>query len=690
MHIIRSCIFRVLLGVAATACGGADGSAPPAAPNPAITQVSVSGASSLYEGQTATMHAAAMTAAGTVVTTASFTWSSTDPSVAAIVAGTVTALKAGTATITATSGSASGSIGITVTLVPVHTLTLAPTLVQLTVGQAIQFTVVTKDSAGTTLANRAVSWSSSNTTVATLTATGLATAMSPGTTTIAATSEGKTSTAVLTVKAPAPVASTTVILAADRIVSGATSEIASATLRDVDGNTLAGRTVTWSSSNPSVATVDSAGRINALAPGAATISASSEGKSATASITVEPRSQYESISNSDWDFLLSAQDDRSPVWNSVRQGWVPRSTDAREQIVIDETFTVPAGQSVQWDNKIVWVRPKSRRNIAILGKLTIHNSLVLWDQTEHQQCRFDVQQGGSLIAQNSYAFSSNQFWVNWDYDDGATVSFDHFQGHVWTSITGGAVRYTAVNASTVWMSFWGGTKNSNVTVSDASSLYFELLLPAGTFSLTLPRKLAWQNWTLPTIWPGTSVTTTNSFVKGRDVTLNNGTHLTVSDAPDGFSLGWGISGSSGAYVDCELRDLGSPGDATGVLYASKTWNLPCTNSSLTVINSRLMNAFPFTNGNVHLRVYTSYLVDTRNYGGGATYEVYNSSIGLLSATAGGRMYVENSTLQQDIQVNGSGSTIYTYGLRTTSGSAPVVYQESGGKYVVLTLPGPPW
>jgi hypothetical protein len=103
-----------------------------------------------------------------------------------------------------------------------------------------------------------------------------------------------------------------------------------------------------------------------------------------------------------------------------------------------------------------------------------------------------------------------------------------------------------------------------------------------------------------------------------------------------------------------------------------------------------MNAFPFTNGNVHLRVYTSYLVDTRNYGGGATYEVYNSSIGLLSATAGGRMYVENSTLQQDIQVNGSGSTIYTYGLRTTSGSAPVVYQESGGKYVVLTLPGPPW
>lgn len=686
----RSYAFLLLVAIAAAACGAADGSSSPADPTPTIAQVSVSGTSALYEGQTATMHATATTTSGVVVTTASFTWSSSDAAVATVVSGTVTALKAGTATISAQSRGAAGSIAVTVTRVPVSAVTIVPTSPSLEVGQTIQLTAETKDSGGATLANRVVSWASSNSAIATVAVTGLVTAVSPGTATIEATSEGKSSTAVLTVLAPAPVASIGVILAADRIVSGAGSEVASARMRDSVGNTLNGRAATWSSSNPAVVTVDSAGRLTALAPGTATISASAEGKSATASLTVEPRSQYESISNSDWDFLLTANDDRSPVWSTARQGWVPRPSDTREQIVIDQSFTVPAGQSVEWDNKIVWIRPTARSDIVILGALTAHNSLLLWDQTEHQQCRFDVQRGGSLALQNSYAFPSNQFWVNWNYDDGATVSLDHFQGHIWTAITGGSVRYTAVNASTVWMSIWGGTRNSNVTVSDASSLYFELLLPAGTFSLTLPHKLAWQNWTLPSIWPGATIAATNSFIKDRDVTLNDGTHATVNDTPDGFSLGWGVSGSSGAYIDCELRDLGKPEDASGVLYASKTWNLPCTNSSLTVSNSRLMRAWPFTSGNVHLKVYTSYLNDTRNYGGGATYEVYDSSILLLSATSGGRMYIENSTLQQDVEVNGAGSTIYGYGLRTASGSTPTVYQESGGKYVVLALPGPPW
>jgi uncharacterized protein YjdB len=686
----RSCVVGALFGIAVTACGAADSSSTPAAPNAAIAQVSISGASSLYEAQTATMRATAMTAAGVVVPTASFTWSSSDSSIATVDGGMVTGLKAGNTTIIAMVGSVSGSIAVVVNRVPVSAITIAPAAPTLTIGQTLQFIAVAKDSAGAALANRTVSWTSSNSAVATVTQTGLATALSPGTATIAATSEGKTSTGLLTVQAPAPVVSMTVSLAADHIIAEATSEIAAATLRDSVGNILSGRAVTWSSSNPTVAAVNSAGRISALAAGTAIISASSEGHSATASLTVEPRSQYESIANSDWDFLLSANDDRSPVWSVARQGWMPRSTDTRQQVVIDETFTVPQGQSVDWDNKIVWIRPTARRDIAILGTLTIHNSLLLWDQTEHQQSRFDVQHGGALVIQNSYAFSSNQFWVNWNYDDGATVSFDHFQGHIWTAITGGAVRYTAVNASTVWMSIWGGTRTSNVSVSDASSLYFELLLPAGTFSLTLPRKLAWQDWTLPSIWPGAAIAATNSFVKDRDVTLNNGTHATVNDTPDGFSVGWGISGSSAAYVDCELRDLANPGDASGVLYASKTWNLPCTNSSLTVHNSRLMRAWPFTNGNVHFRVYNSYLVDTRNYGGGATYEVYDSSLLLLSATSGGLMYVENSTLQQDIEVNGAGSAIYTYGLRTSSGSAPMVYQESGGRYVVLTVPGPPW
>src|SRR5213078_3223229 len=60
----------------------------------------------------------------------------------------------------------------------------------------------------------------------------------------------------------------------------------SATLKDANGNALSGRTVTWSSNNTSVVTVTSSGLVSGVTPGSATITATSEGKSGTASITV--------------------------------------------------------------------------------------------------------------------------------------------------------------------------------------------------------------------------------------------------------------------------------------------------------------------------------------------------------------------------------------------------------------------
>src|SRR4029077_18409729 len=64
----------------------------------------------------------------------------------------------------------------------------------------------------------------------------------------------------------------------------------SATLTDANGNVLTGRTVTWSSSNTSAATVSTSGLVTALAQGSATITATSEGQSGISSITVSPGS----------------------------------------------------------------------------------------------------------------------------------------------------------------------------------------------------------------------------------------------------------------------------------------------------------------------------------------------------------------------------------------------------------------
>src|SRR2546425_12925416 len=56
--------------------------------------------------------------------------------------------------------------------------------------------------------------------------------------------------------------------------------------KDANGNPLTGRSVAWTGSNGAVATVSSGGLVTAVASGSATISATSEGQSGSASITV--------------------------------------------------------------------------------------------------------------------------------------------------------------------------------------------------------------------------------------------------------------------------------------------------------------------------------------------------------------------------------------------------------------------
>jgi hypothetical protein len=141
-------------------------------------------------------------------------------------------------------------------------------------------------STGATLAGRTVTWTSGNDAVATVSAAGVVSAVSPGTVSITATSEGRTGSATLTVT-PVPVANITVALAQSSVTVG-TGTVASATLRSGSGDVLSGRTITWSSSSTAVATVNDAGVITTFAPGATTITATSEGRTGSATLTVTP------------------------------------------------------------------------------------------------------------------------------------------------------------------------------------------------------------------------------------------------------------------------------------------------------------------------------------------------------------------------------------------------------------------
>src|SRR5205823_5650810 len=84
-----------------------------------------------------------------------------------------------------------------------------------------------------------------------------------------------------------PVASVTVTPASATVTTGSTVQL-TATPKDANGNSLAGRTVTWQSSNTAAATVNGSGLVTGVAAGSATITATSEGQSGTAAITVTP------------------------------------------------------------------------------------------------------------------------------------------------------------------------------------------------------------------------------------------------------------------------------------------------------------------------------------------------------------------------------------------------------------------
>jgi hypothetical protein len=156
----------------------------------------------LYVGATQRFTAALLDSAGVPLTGVAVTWGSSNTAVATVdTSGLVTARGAGSATITATSEGKSGTASVTTLLVPVASVSITPASGSVLVGQTSQLTATVKDSAGGTLTGRTVTWTSSDTLVARVNATGLATGVAAGTATIHAAAGGVTGDAVLTVLA---------------------------------------------------------------------------------------------------------------------------------------------------------------------------------------------------------------------------------------------------------------------------------------------------------------------------------------------------------------------------------------------------------------------------------------------------------------------------------------------------------
>jgi uncharacterized protein YjdB len=239
-------------------------------------------------GKTAQLTAEVRDQGGNIVPSSGITWTSGNPGVATVTSsGLVTAVASGTANITASAGALSMQATITVILSSIASVSVAPNASQIQVGGKQQLSANVTAASGGQVPNAAVAWSSSNPTVVSVSALGVASGISAGNATITATSSGVQGTASITVTnpAPLPVSSVTVTFNSPSLVVGQVTQ-AIAVARDAKGNTIAGKTVVWSSDDAPLASVSTTGLVTAIAAGTATIEALIDGVLGYATISI--------------------------------------------------------------------------------------------------------------------------------------------------------------------------------------------------------------------------------------------------------------------------------------------------------------------------------------------------------------------------------------------------------------------
>ena len=263
----------------AAACGDDDGG-----PGGAITEVEVlvlpygSQTTNLRRGITLQLLAVPINGDSDFVDLP-ITWASSDNNRATVDAnGLVTTVAGGDVTITATAGGQTGEFDINIQY-PVGTVALSTPPASIRQEGTTTLTATLTGTDGQPAVGRTVTWSSSNTGVATVSSTGVVAGVTDGTATITATSEGVSASRNVTVSGPPLVASITVTPATPFKGIGQTQQMASSA-RSAAGNTVPGVTFTYSS-NSANATVNASGLVTCAAVGNATITSTADNGAGT-------------------------------------------------------------------------------------------------------------------------------------------------------------------------------------------------------------------------------------------------------------------------------------------------------------------------------------------------------------------------------------------------------------------------
>lgn len=290
---MRATLCSVLLLAASvlTGCSGSGGGSSNNNSGASISSIQIAPtstaiASGAIQQFTVTAH---MSDGTTQNVTGSVQWSSSDSNVAMVdFSGKATGATPGVATITATSGSLKSSATLTISSAAANltSIVITPANPSLPVNTAQQMTATGNYSDGSSAdLTSLVTWASVSTTTATVSPTGLLTGKSAGATGISATLGSVSGSTLVTVTAPTIVSVAVTPVGLTLGIGINQQYTATATYSDGSSADLTNG-VTWSSSDPTIASISSSGLATTVAAGQATISASVSGLSDQSTLTV--------------------------------------------------------------------------------------------------------------------------------------------------------------------------------------------------------------------------------------------------------------------------------------------------------------------------------------------------------------------------------------------------------------------
>ncbi len=321
--------------------------------NPNITACTVTIAPStvtISMNQAINISATAFDCKGNSIAKKTITFATANPAVATVtISGQIIAVGVGNTTVSAVADGKSATVPVTVTPEFAASVSVNPPTATLRRGNLRQFSAIPLNAQQQPITGQTIRWTSSNSSIASVTSTGLVTAIAAGQVSITADANNIFASAQLIVT-ELPIGSCSLAPSTFRVTAGQNVQ-PTLTLRDTANAVLTnlGRPVVWTSDNENVATVSGTGFVSTRRAGTAKITlASVEYPAITCSATVEvvdPR------------IVQVVIQQRT---GSLRIG-IPRGLSVA---LLDSTNTqVPAGRIVTWSSSTPTIASVSQAGI---------------------------------------------------------------------------------------------------------------------------------------------------------------------------------------------------------------------------------------------------------------------------------------------------------------------------------------